>query len=163
MKYILIIGIIAGLTGCFDSPKLKTGFEGKPMPSFGLLLPDSATHIQTASIKEGKPSILFSFGPYCPYSRAQMEDIISHMDDLKNYQLYVFTNAPFRDMKVFYNTYPFAKYSNITVGIDYADFFGPYYGAQGVPYIAVYDSHKLLKQVLYGKSSIDEITSIPVQ
>jgi hypothetical protein len=163
MKYILLIAVIAGLGGCSGRPKLVTGFEGKPMPSFGLLLPDSSTHIQTASIKEGKPVILFSFGPYCPYSRAQMDDMISHMDDLKNYQLYIFTNAPFRDMKVFYNSYPFSKYPNITVGADYADFFGRYYGAEGVPYIAVYDSHKLLKQALFGKSSIGEITSIDVQ
>lgn len=139
------------LSGCFAKAPEKTGLEGKPMPSFNLLLADSTTYLNTNSISSGKPIVLFYFGPDCPYSRAQMEEIIEDINILKDIRFYVFTTAAFSEMKEFYKHYQLDKYPNITVGIDYANFFGDYFEAIGVPYIAIYGKNKKLNKAFMGK------------
>ena len=95
--------------------------------------------------------VFFYFGPYCPYSRAQMEEIIEDMDKLKNIRLYLLTNAPYNQMMDFYNYYNLKKYSNITVARDYTGFFLKYFEVEGVPYLAVYGKDKRLKTAFKGE------------
>lgn len=160
MKVLTFLIVLAGLYGCASRHKEKTGLEGKPLPSFSLFLSDSSTHFNTASIPSGEPIVLFFFGPYCPYSRAQMAEITANMKTFSNVRFYVFTTAQFPDMKSFYKDYELQKYSNVTVGIDYTDFFGTYFKATGVPYLAIYDGQKKLKEVLIGKSDASVLKQI---
>lgn len=142
---------ILGLSSCFGKDPEKTGLEGKPLPAFNLLLADSTTRFNTASIPSGKPVVLFYFGPYCPYSRAQMEEILNHMESLNNIRFYLVTNYPFSDMKTFYTHYQLSKYPNITVGADNQNFFGQYFEARGFPYTAIYGKDKRLKRAFLGE------------
>ena len=151
MKKIVFLFPFAVLMGCFGKNPEKTGLEGKPLPAFTLLLSDSTTHFNTASIPAGDPVVLFYFGPYCPYSRAQMEEILNHMQSLDKIHFYIFTTYPFGDMKKFYAYYQLNKYKNITVGIDTNNFFGEYFEARGFPYTAVYGKDKKLKKAFLGE------------
>ncbi|SRR5258708_8230062 len=151
MKKIAIIFLFAGLSGCYSKQPEKTGLEGKPLPSFNLFLADSATYFNTGSIPAGKPVVLLFFGPHCPYSRAQMEEIIEGMTILRDIRFYIFTTDQFEEMKSFYNEYRLYRYPNVTVGIDYTNFFGDYFKAKGVPYMAIYGKGKKLKEVFMGK------------
>jgi thiol-disulfide isomerase/thioredoxin len=151
MKLIAFLSIVICLAGCFGKAPEKTGFEGKLLPSFKLLLTDSTTIIDTKDIPEGKPFVLFFFGPHCPYSRAQMDEIIEDMDILKSINFYVFTQWPFKEMKSFYTHYNLDRYPNLIVGQDYTNFFVDHFEAQGVPYIAIYGKDKKLKKVFVGK------------
>jgi thiol-disulfide isomerase/thioredoxin len=160
MKVIATLLVLASLCGCASRHKEKSGLEGKSLPSFNLFLSDSTTHFNTSQIPTGKPVVLFFFGPYCPYSRAEMADIVDHMKTLQEIQFYVFTTAQFPDMKNFYKEYQLQKYRNIVVGIDYTNFFGSYFKAPGVPYLAVYDAQKKLKEVLVGKSDVSVLKQI---
>jgi len=152
-----------GATACSRGPQIKTGLEGKTMPYFDLLLPDSITYLNTRDIPKGKPIVLFYFGPSCPYSQSEMEDIVSDMQQLKDIRFYIFTHAPFPAMKAFYQHYRLKQYGNIVAGIDSANFFEHYFKAPGFPYLAIFDGQKKLKEVLLGRSDIDLIKKIASQ
>ena len=160
MKKILLILFLAGFTACSDKNGEKTGLEGRPLPVFNLLLADSITHFNTQQIPKGKPIALFYFGPYCPYSHAQMEEIIDNMHSLQNIQFYVFTTWPYSDMRNFYTHYQLEKYPNITVGLDYTNFVGSYFHVKGVPYMAIYGKDKRLHQSFIGEISSNQIKRV---
>lgn len=141
------------LSACFGRPSDTPAFVNKPFPSFNLFLADSATYFNTNSFPDGKPVVLFFFGPYCPYSRAQMQEIVEHMDLLKDIQFCVLTTSSFDEMKGFYNHYQLSRYQNIKTGVDYTSFFSPYYEVPGVPYTVVYGKDKKIKDVFVGKVS----------
>jgi len=157
MKPFLLILITLCLTGCFDSTSLNTGLEGKPMPSFDCLLPDSTTHFNTSTIPEGKPIVLFYFVPSCPFCKAQMEDIIAQIKALHDIQFYILTAAPHHEAMAFFVRYKVFKYPNLTAVEDYSHFFLKYFDAPGVPLLFVYDKKKQLKQVFCGKTPVEII------
>ena len=150
MKYLQLLTIVT-LSACYSRAPEKTGLEGKPIPSFSILLSDSVTVFNTADIPKGQPTVLFYFGPRCPYSLTQMEEIIDEMDILNNIEIYAFTSSKFEEMKNFSQKYRLSKYHNIKVGIDHSLFFADYFKAPGVPYLAIYGKDKKLNKVFIGK------------
>ncbi|HEY8897946.1 MAG TPA: thioredoxin family protein [Niastella sp.] len=159
MKYItLSLSIL--LISCFGKKPEITGQEGKPLPSFNILLSDSVTNLDTKDIPGNKPVALLLFGPHCPYSKAQVEEIVSNINTLKNIQFYLFTERPFAQMIEFYQAHHLNNYSNIKVGVDAKDFFGRYMGARGVPYMAIYDRNKLLIKAFTGKLEASQIKEV---
>ena len=151
--YILLLGFIS----CIERKPIITGHEGQSLPSFNLLLPDSSTYFNTASIPEGQPVVLFYISPRCPYCRAQMEDIVDNIESMKDVQFYVFTPYPFREMKGFYKHYGLDKYPNISMGRDYTNFFGKYFETTIAPYTAIYKKDKTLKNAFKGKINTKQI------
>jgi len=151
MKKLIVLVAVILMAGCYSTDPETTGKEGKTVPSFRILEPDSTTYFNTEKIPEGKSFALFFFGPYCPYSRGQMEEIIEDMDKLKDIHFYVFTQAPFNEMKEFYNTYHLDKYPNVTAGYDFTNFFADYFEVEGVPYMAIYGKDKKLRKAFKGK------------
>jgi len=138
------------LFSCNERKPLQTGYEGKPLPSFDLLLNDSITHFNTSNVPAGRPVVLFYFSPACPYCRAEMADIIKGISSMKQIQFYVFTSWPFAAMKYFYQHYQLEKYPNIAVGVDYKLSFQKHFKAYGVPYTAIYDADRKLKHAYMG-------------
>lgn len=156
---ILVLPLLI-LAACGPRNRVQTGLEGKPMPDFSLLLTDSATHFSTRSIPVGKPVVLFAFSPICPYSRDQMRQIISNINNLKDIRFYVLSNGDFQSMKLFSNYYHLERYPNITVGLDTGNYFSKYYDAAMVPYLAVFNRNKVLTQALLGETDIRIIEGI---
>lgn len=151
MRYVIFCLLSIFLISCSDNKGVETGLEGKTLPEFNILLPDSLTYFNTASIPEGKPVVLFLFTPQCPYCRSQVSEIIEDMDKLKDIQFYLVTNFPVPEMRHFYNEYKLAQYPNITIGKDTADFAADYFEAPYVPYTAVFGKDKKLKRAFVGK------------
>jgi thiol-disulfide isomerase/thioredoxin len=160
MKRISIAFIIICLAGCFGAEPQKTGMEGKPLPGFNLLLPDSSTWINTSQASKGKPIALYYFNPYCPYCKAQTNEIIEDMDKLKGIQFYFITPYPFADMKKFWKEYQLGKYPNISIGIDTASAMGNYFEVTGVPYIAIYGKDQKLNNTFMGKIFSSQIKQV---
>jgi len=150
MKQIVFFLVTIFLVACFDKASVKTGLEGKPLPAFNILLPDSLTYFNTASIPAGKPVVLFYFSPVCPYCRAQMTEIIDDMSKLRDMQFYLVTSFPVPDMRHFYDEYKLGKYPNIIIGKDTANFVADYFEAPYVPYTAVFGKDKKLKKTFVG-------------
>lgn len=159
MKFLLSTFLILMLFGCYSIEAEKTGLEGKPMPSFKILLGDSTQYFDTKNLEIGKPVVLFYYGPYCPYSRVQMEEMIDNMGIMKKYQFLVVTRSPLSAMQKFYAHYHLEKYHNITSGIDYTGFLGEYFKITGVPFTAIYDKDKKLLSAYEGKIFVKQIIS----
>ena len=143
--YILILLTVA----CSGKKTEKSQFEGEYLPSFQLLLPDSAIY-DTKNIQEGKPLVFISIGPHCPYSKAQIEEILQNIDEFKDVSFYIITRWPFTDMKKLYSNYNLSNYKNITTGRDVTQYFSNHYKTPGVPYTIIYGKDKKVKQAAIG-------------
>jgi protein-disulfide isomerase len=164
MKNILIPLLLTAISSCSNNPSaLKTDLEGKSLPSFNFLLMDSTTQMNTNSIPYGKPFVLFFFSPYCPYCRAQTEQMIADMNVLSNIQFYFLSPFPFAPVKKYYAHYGLKKYANIILGQDYKNYIGSYFNANEVPYMALYDKEKRLKKVYIGNVGTGVIKDIAIK
>lgn len=163
MKKITIAFIITSLTGCFGAEPQITGMEGKPLPDFNLLSPDSTTWIHTDKVSKGKPVALYYFNPHCPYCKAQTKEIIQDIDKLKHIQFYFITPYPFTEMKKFYKEFELGKYSNISMGKDTASAMGKYFEVTGVPYIAIYGKDHKLNNTFAGQIYSTQIKKVADQ
>jgi thiol-disulfide isomerase/thioredoxin len=146
---VIVVFLFIGWTlfSAFSAPvKAKTGMEGRLLPSFDLLLPDSLTHLNTATIPTGKTFVVIGFEPWCAHCQAETEDIIKNIQQLKDVSIYYVTPYPFWQMKVFYQHFKLAQYPNITIGKETRDSFLRYFKAPAFPFTAVFDSKKRLKQ-----------------
>jgi thiol-disulfide isomerase/thioredoxin len=163
MKKISIVFIITCLAGCFGAEPQKTGLEGKPLPTFNLLSPDSSTWVNTSQAVKDKPIALFYFSPHCPYCKAQTKEIIDDIDKLKGIQFYFITPYPFAEMKKFYNEYKLGQYPNIITGIDTGMTVGNYFETSSVPYIAIYGKDQKLHHTFEGKIFSSQIKKVAEQ
>lgn len=120
------------------------------LPSFNILMADSATVFNTKDIPEGKPSVLIFFSPDCEHCQAETEGILKNMDSLKNAQFYFVTIDPINRMKVFNGYYKLFKYSNIVVGRDYSFFIPKYFKDAAPPYSVIYDRNKQQRYTFKG-------------
>ena len=165
MKKILIpLLLSSGLFACRRDfrPVLKTGFEGEPIPKFNILSSDSSTVLNTADIPKGAPIVLMYFSPNCPYSQAEMNNIINDISVLKNIQFCIFTTWPFRQFKGFYAYFKLNKYSNIIAGEDFKHFFEDHFKPKGVPYTMVYNKDRILSKAFLGtmpSAQIEEVVA----
>jgi thiol-disulfide isomerase/thioredoxin len=157
MKQFVAIGITIALFGCFGAEPQKTGKEGKPLPAFTMQLPDSIHTIHSQNIPAGKPFILFYMSPYCPYCKAQTKQMLEHMDDLKDVNIYFLSTFPIPTLKTFIEENQLQKYPNIQIGVDSANIVGDYFEITGIPYIAVYNKDKKLNKSYMGKVYISQI------
>lgn len=160
MKQITLISLIVCLASCFGVTPEKTGKERKPMPDFDLLLTDSTTWLNTRNIPAGKPIALLYYSPNCPYCKALTQEIIEEMDELKNIQFYFISSFPMPTLKAYSKAYQLAKYPNIITGMDTSRLMHDYFNAPGIPYLAIYDKDKKLKQAFLGKISGNQIKKV---
>jgi len=165
MKRAFVIYLVVIIAGCYSKKAevKKTGLEGQPMPAFDLIAADSVSHFNTQNIPVGKPAILFSFEPWCPYCRAQTKKIISQIEKLHDFTIYMLSTSNYNDLKHFNKKYELAKYPNIITGIDYKRSFYRYFHEASIPCLAIYGRDKKLKQVLNGKQYITTIQEVASQ
>jgi thiol-disulfide isomerase/thioredoxin len=149
---VLLLLIGWTIFAAFSVPaSIKTGYEGRLMPSFDLLLTDGTTHLNTADIPLGKPVIVIGFSPWCPHCQAETRIILKNIQQFKNVQIYYVTEYSFSEMQLFYTYYKLSDYPNITMGRDIKAAFRSYFKATTIPYIAVYDDQKRLTMVFNGE------------
>jgi hypothetical protein len=163
MKYIITLLVIS-LFGCTDRQIVVSGLEGQRMPGFEMLLMDSTTVINSNDIPAGSPLVLFYLSPYCPYCKAQTEDLTAKMNELKGINIYILSSFPISEIKKYRDKFQLSKYANITVGkLNDDTLFTKYYKVSGVPYIAVYNKEKRLNEVMLGNVPIRDIKEVAFQ
>jgi thiol-disulfide isomerase/thioredoxin len=133
---------------------VKTGLEGRSLPSFDILLTDSVTHLDTKDIPGGKPFIMIAFSPYCPHCRREIADIEHNMEKFAGTHFFLITPYSISELKTFYQSLNLSSYPNITVGVDYNDAFLSYFKSRSVPYTAIYDAKRRLAQGIPGRADI---------
>jgi hypothetical protein len=145
----------------FSAPAiLKTGMEGRSLPSVDLLLPDSVTHFNTLDIPTGQPFIVIGFSPWCIHCQGETRDIIRHIREFKNIRIYYITDYPFSPMKGFYKHFKLAQYPNIMMGKDSINLFMSYFKATGTPFTAIFDANKRLRQVMAGQADARKLAKL---
>lgn len=151
MKYILFVLVLL-IDGCKSEDKQldTTAQAGMAIPAFNVLLADSTTWITAKDIPPGQATALVYFGPYCPYSKHQVEEILENMEDLKNIRVYLITPFPYQAMHQFYEVYKLGQYKNIITGTDTANTIGTSLNIAGFPYTAIYNSSGKLVKAYYG-------------
>lgn len=160
MKTIVVMTLVACLVGCLEHPPIKTGFEGKKLPSFSFMLSDSLSHFSTDSIKSGSSFIVFYFSPYCPYCRAQIRDIVKNEESLKGVNFYFLTNYSCTEIRPMIKEFDLDRFKNITIAIDSSSAFVSYFYIPNIPYLAIYDKEKRLKQVYVGRTDIKKMKAL---
>lgn len=163
MKNIIIIALSLSFSGCLQYPPPKTGLEGQKLPTFSMKLIDGKTDLNTDSIKSGKPFVILFFSPDCATCRVEIRDLIDHNTQMGDLKFYLLTNHPFNDLKKFSSEFHLNKYKNIIAGVDYKNYFASYLFITTVPYLAIYDKEKRLKQVMVGKTGYKAVKKITIQ
>jgi thiol-disulfide isomerase/thioredoxin len=157
MKAIKLIIGIGLLISCSQKLPEHTGKEGKPLPSFTVLLPDSTVHSIKNEMIPGKRVLIFVFSPNCPYSRMQIRDILKNEIKFRNFQILAVTPYSFAEMKDFYLNFGLNDYSNIITGVDVYNFFCNYMNIHTVPYFAIYGKDKKLKKAFSGLTDVTHL------
>jgi len=136
------------LVSAFTAPVIeKTGLEGRLIPSFSLLLPDSTTWLKTDDIHPGKSFVVMGFDPRCKHCQALTKEITGQMNNFKDLPIYYVTPAEFKSMRTFYHYFKLSQYPNITMGYDSSAALFVFFKETHTPLIAIYDSKKRLKKV----------------
>lgn len=69
-------------------------------------------------------------------------------------------NSSYVEFKKFYDEFHLNKYPAIAAGTDGHHVFQEYFQSAKIPYLAIYDKNKSLKQALIGKNYISTIKEI---
>jgi len=144
-------------TAFLAPPTAKTGMEGRLLPSFDLLLADSSAYLNTRDIPTGKSFVVIGFSPFCTHCQAETQDIVKHIEQLKDTHIYFVTSFPFTEMRTYYRYFKLNKYPNIIMGRDTSNAFLKYFHSRGVPYTTVYDPKKRLKQVFPSEANAAQL------
>jgi len=132
---------------------------GELFPSFDILLADSSTHLNTGSVEEGNPLALLYFSPDCEHCQKETEDILQHMDALKQARFFFVTNDPFDRLKVFKGYYKLDQYPNVVLGRDEQFFLLRHFKGILPPYLVLYDRNKRQRAAYQGNVAVDTLIS----
>lgn len=138
---------------------IRTGREGELLPSANLILPDSISHVNVASLATGRSIVLFYFLPDCPYCLAEMSEITRNISHLKAITFCLITPYPYVFMKQFYEKYNLGLYDNLVIGSEEIVSLGRYFNINRVPFIAVYNRNGRLVSAFAGNVSYEQILS----
>ncbi len=127
------------------------------MPDFNILLLDSLSYFNTASIKPGKSSLVFYFKPSCPYCRMETRRIIDNIEDIKDVNVCFVSMAPLSELKKYSNEFGLFKYPNINIGVDTGFAVAEYFKPISVPYLAFYNRNKVFEIAFMGAISYKQL------
>lgn len=130
------------------------------LPPIKILLSDSSTIYTKAEIPTGKPVLVMIFSPDCSHCQHETEELIAHMDELKNDEILMITYHPLYMMKDFITNYGLSKYPNIVVGKDIYYITTGFYDVHNIPYLAMYDKKGKLIEGFEGSLPIPKVIDI---
>jgi thiol-disulfide isomerase/thioredoxin len=157
MKPWLSIILMTVLAGCSGNLPGGNGAINAKLPSLTLLLCDSITHFNTAAVPSNKPVVLVYFNPDCDFCRAETREIEKNMQSLEGVTFCFITAAPVQELRAFCKEFTFNAYPNVIAGVDYTNAFGKHFDIQSVPYMAIYNGKKEMKQVIIGTADAELI------
>jgi len=164
MKKILILLLSLVITiFCFsqiDSASLPLYKKTRALPAFDLLMTDSISHFTTTDLPKNKPVLIILFDPNCDHCKHETEEILQHIDSLKNVQIVMATNADFADLKKFYQHYDLEKFKNVKAGIEPKTYLAVLFAIHNLPYLAMYNGHGVLLKTHEGGMKAENIVKV---
>lgn len=160
MRVLLLVLVVAGIVSCTKQVRPLPPGIGRDMPAFDIQLLDTTVKLNTKSIPQGQPVVLFFFGPDCPYCQSMTREITKRMNELKNVRFYLVTVADFKEIHFYDTLFHLDKFKNVTIGKDVKGTFFTYYKAPGFPYLAVYDKKKQFREIIIGSVGVDSLKKV---
>jgi len=161
MKILFLVTLLslsfASISAQTDSLRLPPYQRYPKSIPLKLLLTDSSTYFTKESLAKKKPVLIMLFSPDCNHCQQETEEMIKHIESLKNIQIVMATTQPFPMMKEFYIKYGLARFNNIIVGREENFTLPVYYDIRNYPFFAFYDRKKELITGIEGSVGIDKI------
>lgn len=151
--FISLLGSTLYAQDAEQAPYLKT----RVVPEFRILRKDSVNWYTQKDLKPNKPVMFMLFSPDCEHCQQQTKLLTQNIRELGDLQIIMVTYQPLEKMKRFYQEYRIASYPNILMGRDVPYFFGPYYKARSIPFLAIYDKQHKLVRVYDGGAKMDKL------
>lgn len=114
------------------------------IPAFVIQQPDSTWFTAEQLPKYDYTAIVY-FSPTCGHCQLTTQDIVKHMDSLKNVFFVFVSYNPMNEISEFYRYYNLNTFKNVRIGRDPKYFIPSFFHVEATPFVAVYDNrHKLV-------------------
>lgn len=160
--FLLLMSLLITIL-CFaqiDSASLPPYKKTRTLPTFDLLMTDSVSHYTKADLPGSEPVLIILFDPNCDHCKHETEEILQHIDSLKDVQIVMATNADFADLKKFYQHYNLGKFKNIKAGVEPKYYLATFFAIHNLPYLAMYNGHGVLLKTHEGGMKVDNILKV---
>lgn len=157
--FVLLFFLVPGFAQS-DSARLPPYQLYPGLPPVQILLSDSSTMYTKAQIPNNKPVLFMIFSPDCSHCQHETEELIAHIDELKNVQIVMITYHPLYMMNEFITNYGLSKYSNIVVGKDIYYITNGFFDIHNIPYLAMYNKKGKLIEGYEGSLPIPKVIEI---
>lgn len=158
--FLILTIFVLSANAQIDSAKLAPFLRYPTLPPIQILLSDSSTTYTKAQIPTNKPVLFMIFSPDCSHCQKETEQMIDHINELKDAQIIMITHRPLWMMKDFITTYSLEKYSNIVVGKDVNYFTPTFFDIRNIPYMAIYDKKGNLIGGINGTYPIENVIKL---
>jgi hypothetical protein len=152
---------------CFLPAKAQSSKDTLPpyrkypqLPAFQVLLPDSSRSFNTYNIRKGKPSVLILFSPDCDHCEQLSAMILDSLQAFKEVNLVMATPFPLSQIRTFMARTRLGTVPHLVIGKDASFFFGSFFKAETVPFIAVYDKNKQFVTTVTRLKKIEDLLEI---
>jgi hypothetical protein len=157
MRIIIAYVLVLLLAACHFRTDQKALSGIRKLPGFRIISIDSSWCINTKNIPNGLSTVFLYFDPDCKHCQKLTKNILQHVNQLKDINLYWVTNGDQGELKHFCKYYHFDTLKNIVIGEDYEySFYGAYLPST-VPFIAIYNCRRSLVKIYKGEVNVNSI------
>lgn len=118
------------------------------MPDFNILLPDSTMFARKdVPVANYDYTIIIYFSPDCGHCQHEAQEIVKHMDSLKNTFFVWVAYKPLEDIRGFAQYYKLDQFANVKLGRDPQYFVPSFFRVTRTPFVVVYNKKGLLEKV----------------
>lgn len=154
--FILGLLLIGGLKAFSQDDSLPDYLRKPRLPPFSLLRTDSSL-LTREGLDKDKKVLIMIFSPGCGHCRQQTDTLIAYIDKLRDVEIVMATFEPLGEIISFNREFHLEKYSNIKIGRDIRYFLTPFYGASGIPFLALYNQKAELLTAYQGFTPVAKI------
>lgn len=130
--------------------------QDKKIPFFKMIMTDSS-FFYTNDLKEKRPTVIVYFSPECEHCKKFTELLKNRIRDFKKTQFIMISPLPLDKIKEFYEAEHIAEYPSIKMGKDALYFFGNYFHARFIPFVAAYNKKQVLIRGWEGEVSMEAL------
>jgi thiol-disulfide isomerase/thioredoxin len=155
LVFLFVFNVSFGQSVSVDSNQVPY-LQDKKLPFFKIMQTDSSLFYKS-DLKKRTSTVIVYFSPDCEHCQKFTELLTKKIDEFKKTQFVMVSPFPMTKIKEFYDQYHIKDYSSIIMGHDALYFFGTYFHARFIPFVAAYDKKGNLIRGWEGGITIDEL------
>ncbi|MBI1780833.1 MAG: redoxin domain-containing protein [Sphingobacteriales bacterium] len=155
LAFLFIFNASFGQSVSVDSSQVPY-LQDKKLPFFKMMQTDSSLFFKS-DLKKKRATVIVYFSPDCEHCQKFTELLTKRIAEFKKTQFVFVSPFPLSKVKEFYDNYHVKDYPGIKMGFDQLYFFGTYFHARFIPFIAAYDKKGTLIRGWEGEVTIDTL------